>query len=293
MLELSGGSTTPEVGVEFVRLACAALRPRYVLFENVRGLLTQRTPDGRPGGVLELVQESFEEIGYSVRFAILNAADYGAPQRRLARLYMLGTADHALLDFPMATHSRVPHDRGTVKPWVTLGEFLAGQPGPLPEDVVRPSPRRAQELATLAPGTGLRTSGYIEPHRPSGHWGYRQDCFVADPNAPARTIRAASTPDWLRQPDATLRRLTWQECAGLQGFPSGWVFTGTRAARFRQIGNAVCIPIGRAIAETIADGVRGGPAPLPSCICHVAGVVPKADRLHGDGGAGQRPGATR
>lgn len=247
--------------LEFVRLA-SELRPRYILFENVRGLLTQRTPDGRPGGVLEMVQESFEETGYAVRFAVLNAADYGAPQRRV-RLYMLGTADHALLDFPAATHSREARDEGTVKPWVTLGDFLEGQPEPEAEDIVRPSPRREQELATLAPGTGLRTSGYIEPHRPSGHWGYRQDCFVADPSVPARTVRAASTPDWLRQPDGLLRRLTWQECARLQGFPHGWIFTGTKAARFRQIGNAVCVPVGLAIAEAIADGVRTGPVRRP------------------------------
>ena len=240
--------------LEFVRMA-NELRPRYVLFENVRGLLTQKDRDGRPGGVLELVQQSFEEIGYAVRFGVLNAADYGAAQRRV-RLYMIGTADHRLVDFPVATHRREPTVDNIAKPWVTLGEFLAAQGVPDPADVVRPKGPRASELQMLTPGTGLRTGGVIEFQRPSGHWGYRQDCFLADPSMPARTIRAAATPDWIRLADGSLRRLTWRECAGLQGFPSDWIFMGSSTSKFRQIGNAVCVPIGQALAETLATGVR-------------------------------------
>ncbi|HVE45318.1 MAG TPA: DNA cytosine methyltransferase [Acidimicrobiales bacterium] len=247
--------------LEFVRLA-ADVRPRYVLFENVRGLLTQKGPDGRPGQVLELVQASFEEIGYAVRFGVLNAADYGAAQRRV-RLYMIGTPDHHLPEFPAPTHSRTADLSQGLKPWVTLGELMAGQAEPDAADVVRPSPARASELAKLVPGTGLRTGGVVEYQRPSGHWGYKQDCFLADPAVPSRTIRAAATPDWWRLSDGSLRRLTWRECAGLQGFPPEWQFVGTTTSRFRQIGNAVCVPIGRAVASAIADALARGRARTP------------------------------
>lgn len=238
--------------LEFVRLT-AELKPRYVLFENVRGLLTQKDAAGRPGGVLELVQQSFEDIGYAVRFAVLNAADYGAPQRRV-RLYMLGTADHRLLEFPAPTHSAQLTLEGH-KPWVTLGEFLSGRQVPNAEDVVRPTGKRARDLLALTPGTGLKTGGVVEYQRPSGHWGYRQDSFLADPSLPSRTIRAASTPDWIRLTDGTMRRLTWHECGGLQGFPDDWRFTGTRASRFRQIGNAVCVDVGRSLGHTVRRGL--------------------------------------
>lgn len=231
---------------EFVRLA-RELRPRFILFENVSGLVTAKTPDGRVGGVLRRIQREFEGIGYACRFDLLNAADYGAPQRRV-RLYMLASRSERIPEFPQPSHFR--DGLHGLLPWVSLGEFLRGLPAPRSEDVVRPNARRAKELAALLPGTGLRTGGIVEANRPSGHWGYRQDCFVADLALPSRTIRAASTPDWLRLKEG-LRRLTWRECAALQGFPSDWEFAGTIASRFRQIGNAVQGDIGRAIGSTL------------------------------------------
>lgn len=234
----------------FVRLA-SELRPRFILFENVAGLVTARSPKGKPGGVLQTVQQAFEQIGYACRFALLNAADYGAPQRRV-RLYMIAASNEALPEFPSPTHERGAHNSNDLKLWVSLRAFLAERPKPDTSDVVRPSARRLPELMRLTPGTGVRATGIVEANRPGGHWGYRQDCFLADLGLPARTIRAASTPDWILLPGQGLRRLTWRECAGLQGFPPAWEFVGTNASRFRQIGNAVEGHVGRAIARVFS-----------------------------------------
>ncbi len=252
---------------EFVRLA-DQLKPRFILFENVAGLVTAKTPNGSPGGVLRRIQNEFENVGYACRFDLLNAADYGAPQRRV-RLYMIASRGERLPEFPEPTHARKPSRARD--PWVTLEEFLATQSEPDPKDIVRPSARRAPELAKLLPGTGLRSMGIVEANRPSGHWGYRQDCFVADLQAPSRTIRAASTPDWVRLEDEDMRRLTWRECASLQGFPIDWEIFGTATSRFRQIGNAVQGHIGRAIggallkAAATAQRARPISAEWPAC----------------------------
>lgn len=237
---------------EFVRLA-DELRPRFVLFENVAGLVTAKTSTGHVGGVLKRIQREFEAIGYACRFDLLNAADFGAPQRRV-RLYMIASRHERLPEFPEPTHSR-DQTLGRL-PWVSLGEFLAKQPRPAFDDIVRPNSRRAAELAALTPGTGLKSGGIVEANRPSGHWGYRQDCFMADPSLPSRTIRAASTPDWLRIHANDIRRLTWRECANLQGFPLDWEFVGTSSSRFRQIGNAVQSHIGRAIGAMLYEAVE-------------------------------------
>ena len=206
----------------FVRLA-RELRPRIILFENVAGLVTAKGRDGHPGSVLRLIQERFEEAGFACRFELLNAADFGAGQRRV-RLYMIATSDLALPDFPSPTHAI--SDTGLL-PWKTLHECLSQLPDAAPEDIVRPSGKRAGELEALEPGNGLKTQGIVEANRPSDHWGYRQDCFVASFETPARTIRAASTPDWIRS-SSGLRRLTWRGCAALQGFSSNWIFEGGR-----------------------------------------------------------------
>lgn len=247
---------------EFVRIA-DELKPRFILFENVAGLVTAKDLNGEVGGVLRNVQHSFEEIGYACRFDLLNAADFGAPQRRV-RLYMVATLDEVIPEFPNPTHGR----DGLPRPWQSIGQFLLTQEPPLPEDIVRPPLSKLEALSRLTPGTGLRSTGIVEANRPSGHWGYRQDSFLADLSAPSRTIRAASTPDWLRLPgEEEMRRITWRECAGLQGFPVDWVFTGTFASKFRQIGNAVQGHIGRMLGKQLLQAAlkvrKGTPQSLP------------------------------
>jgi DNA (cytosine-5)-methyltransferase 1 len=247
------------------------LRPRLVFFENVQGLVTAVGPNREPGEILHLIKKSFEDLGYATTFALLNSADYGAAQRRV-RLYMLASEKYTLPEIPEPTHSR--ESEGALfdvrKPWISLGELLSGMPEPDPVDIVRPSGERAEQLYALVPGTGIRTGGVIENNRPGGHWGYRQDSFLADLTLPSRTIRAAATPDWIRLPDGTMRRLTWLECAVLQGFPQGWAFTGTVASKFKQIGNAVQADVAQALGESLMRSLVRGPikvvsssAPLP------------------------------
>lgn len=232
------------------------LEPRYVLFENVRGLVTARGATRSPGEVLRSIQDDlFDRYGYVSRIATLNAADYGAAQRRV-RLLLVATKDYTLPEFPVSTHNR--SGDGAAR-WVALGDALARVPPPAADEVVRPTGERAESLRALAPGKGLRTGGRVMNNRPGGHWGYRQDSFLADLSLPSRTIRAASTPDWLRlEGESDLRRLTWRECAVLQGFPAEWVFDGTNTSRFTQIGNAVQTNVARAMGQTISEALATG-----------------------------------
>lgn len=229
--------------------------PRFVLFENVRGLVTARGATGRPGEVLLSIQNDLADMGYASRIATLNAADYGAAQRRV-RLLLLATKEHSLPDFPAPTHGK--NAAGGVKPWVTLGEVLQSMPKPTKEDVVLPAGPRAAELLALKAGTGIKTGGKIMNNRPSGQWGYRQDSFRADLSLPSRTVRAAATPDWVKLPRQPLRRLTWSECAALQGFPAEWQFAGTVSSKFKQIGNAVQVDVAEVLGESLRDSLKAG-----------------------------------
>lgn len=248
---------------QMIRLA-AELKPRFVLMENVRGLLTAAGPSGTHGEAIQIIQREWEKIGYAVSWALMNAADYGSAQRRV-RLMMIGSSEFELPSFPSPTHSEAATVAGQsrldfekLQKWASLGDLISQLPPPATDEIVVPTGKRAAELHRLSPGTGLRSGGTVEHQRPGGHWGYRQDSFLADLSLPSRTIRAASTPDWIRTPDGTMRRLTWRECAALQGFPEGWQFIAPRESRFRLIGNAVQTDMSWAVGKTLIDALRRG-----------------------------------
>lgn len=75
---------------EMVRVI-TAIQPKMFLFENVRGLLTARwSPEGAKGEVFKSVLDEFKAIqGYSVRWQLVHAKDYGVPQNR-PRILMVG-----------------------------------------------------------------------------------------------------------------------------------------------------------------------------------------------------------
>jgi DNA (cytosine-5)-methyltransferase 1 len=59
-------------------------QPKAFIFENVKGLI-----DPRNRANIELIADSFKEIGYSVRYQLLNSYDFGAPQNR-SRVFLVG-----------------------------------------------------------------------------------------------------------------------------------------------------------------------------------------------------------
>ena len=69
----------------------AAFRPKFFLFENVKGILSGRwTPAGDKGEIFADVRRTFEEIpGYDVRFELVQAKAYGVPQNR-PRVLLVG-----------------------------------------------------------------------------------------------------------------------------------------------------------------------------------------------------------
>lgn len=63
---------------------CEVKQPRYILLENVKGLLT-----GRMKSTFHIILEELKRIGYDTRYAVLNSKDYGIPQTR-ERLWIFG-----------------------------------------------------------------------------------------------------------------------------------------------------------------------------------------------------------
>ena len=240
----------------FIKLA-NSLDPRFIVMENVRGLLTARGLDGEPGSALALLREDLRQEGWQTTVNLLNAADYGVAQRRV-RLFVIAHRTGDCPEYPEPTHSKEPA-KG-LKKWVSLKQRLAGFKI-ADEDIIRPTPKLAAQLAQIKPGSGVKSPGKAEATRPGGHWGYKQGAFIADPDLPARTVTASTAQDWVIDPTHGLRRLCPRECAAIQSFPARWKWAGRRASVYRQIGNAVPPKLAKAVASSLAaHAVREAPA---------------------------------
>ena len=78
---------------EFARVV-KETQPKVFLFENVRGLLNHVN-----GRTCQIIHDIFEELGYDVKFHVLNSCDYGIPQHR-ERVYCLGFREKTNFEYP-------------------------------------------------------------------------------------------------------------------------------------------------------------------------------------------------
>ena len=102
------------------------LRPKTVVMENVPEILIKAN-----GFFREVVFERFRSMGYAVNAEVLNAAEYGVPQRRKRAIFLAG-CDGMKISFPRPTHRlgakpgrRTPSSKGLLKPTTAPTEPLA------------------------------------------------------------------------------------------------------------------------------------------------------------------------
>lgn len=239
---------------DYLRVA-KELDVRWLVFENVRGLITARGSDGAPGSALAAIRQALFSAGWQTRVELFNAANYGVPQRRV-RVVLVGYRTGDEPPIPHASHSE-SGEPGQAS-WVSMTEALAAIAPLEVDEIIRPSGKLALELETIPAGSGVKSPGKRETTRPGGHWGYKQGAFVADLKRPARTVTANAQQDWIRDPLHGLRRLSPRECAALQTFPADWVFAGKRVDQYRQIGNAVPPLLAERIGRVLLDHVNVG-----------------------------------
>lgn len=251
---------------------------RFLIFENVRGLVTARGADGIPGSALAWLRKRLFEAGWQTSVELLNAADLGVAQRRV-RVVLIGYRSGDAPDLPKPTHAKNPIDAAKL-PWRTLGECLSAIAPPTLDEIIRPTGKLADQLALLSPGTGVKSPGKAEATRPGGHWGYKQGAFIADLALPARTVTANAQQDWIKDVSLGIRRLSPRECAAIQAFPEGWAIAGSRTDQYRLIGNAVPPLLAQALGKALLtsnrksiternwDSVRDLPEKLASAIAY-------------------------
>ena len=235
---------------DFVRIA-SELDVRWLMFENVRGLLTARGPDGAPGSALALIREKLMAAGFQTQVKLINAADYGVPQRRV-RLIVFGYRVGDELSFPEPWLFKGDRENA----WIPMQNALDAVGELTADEVIRPNEKLFEQLRELKPGSGVKSPGKRETTRPGGHWGYKQGAFVADTSIPARTVTANQQQDWVIDPKLGLRRLSPRECAAIQTFPANWVFAGKRTDIYRLVGNAVPPRLSEQIGGALREHIK-------------------------------------
>ena len=271
---------------EYLRIA-SEIDARWLMFENVRGLLTARGADGIPGSALASVRKDLFDLGWQTRVELLNAADYGVPQRRV-RLILIAYRSGDAPPLPEPSHKDEPGRHA----WVSLGTCLRKVGKLHADEIIRPTGKMASDLEGLPPGTGAKSPGKAEATRPGGHWGYKQGAFIADLSRPGRTVTASSQQDWVRDPKLGLRRLSPRECAAVQTFPKDWIFCGNRSEQYRLIGNAVPPLLARQLGNALAQHISASEitanekwealAPLPVRLQSAISYTVREERRNGE-----------
>jgi DNA (cytosine-5)-methyltransferase 1 len=111
-------------------------KPALFLFENVIGIKSAKTRDGRD--VLHELKRIIQNIGYELSVHTLNAADYGVPQRR-RRVFLAGSLHGRKIGSPPATHSKTPKQTltgTTQRRWVSSKDALSDLPPPSEKDAI-------------------------------------------------------------------------------------------------------------------------------------------------------------
>ncbi len=273
--------------------AVREIRPRGFLFENVRGLarpafadylrwiiahlhhpeLTRQKGEDHVGHTRRL-EASRLPVAYRVIVAQVNAADYGAAQKR-HRVIVAGIrADLAdTLAAPMPTHSR---ERLLWDQWVT-GEYWRRHGLKQPTDALIPGTDvavvRALRASRMAPKgkpwvtTRDALAGLGEPNGKGNH--VFQDGARVYPghtgsplDQPAKALKAGDHgvpggENMMVRDDGTVRYFTMREAARLQGLPDTYQFPRSWTESMRQLGNAVPAQLAEAMgtwmAETLAS----------------------------------------
>jgi DNA (cytosine-5)-methyltransferase 1 len=254
--------------LEFIALV-GRLRPRWVVWENVPGVLSD---DG--GRTFGTVLGLLGKLGYGLAYRVLDAQFFGVPQRR-RRVFVVGhlgawqRAAAVLLE-PSCLSGNPPPRRET-REGVAASLTKGAESGRRREDDVN----LVTSPPVLASGRGFERAGdsrgqdcVVAMNAHGGSHGridaesetfvahsLRADGFDASEDGTGRGTAHSTEPAVAH--DMTVRRLTPRECERLQGFPDDYTaitYKGKPAAdgpRYRALGNSMAVPCMAWIGERI------------------------------------------
>lgn len=219
------------------------LQPKMFLFENVRGLLTHDK-----GKTYHTILDIFESQGYKTFHKVLNAWDYGVPQKR-ERLITVGIridlVDMCSFNFPKKYK------------YHPIIRDVKLDVNPSNEECVRYSEAKEKIFSLVPPG------GYWRNINPDIAKNYMKTCWFMGGgrtgilrriglDEPSLTVL---TSPGMKQTDRChpieVRPFSYRENARIQTFPDTWEFCGKLSDKYKQVGNAVPVNLAKEIGLEI------------------------------------------
>lgn len=238
-----GRNRDASIELELVRATIFLMhgvQPRTLLIDNVPDLVTSDAY----GPIRSDVETELEHLGYSFRWLVVNAVDFGVPQERkhgvLVACKERDLKSFELPDYLSDMHSTVGHalrDSLAARGWSGATEWAAQADGPAP---------------TLVGGSWERGGADLGPTGSKRAWAR----MGVDGATVADRVPGA---DFVWDPAlgrAGMVKFTVDQAATLQGFPDNWQFAGKKTSRYRQVGNAMPPPLARALGLAVAGLLR-------------------------------------
>lgn len=199
-----------------------AKRPSAFLLENVPNLKSINN-----GEVFHFILRRLEELGYKINYRILSGKDFGVPQNR-RRLYIVGSLDHdKVFEFPKVQN-------------VTTSVVDILEKNVDTSYIISDHQWNYIKNRSYLKDIG----GFGKYNIYSGKESYTCTLLATYRNHCFRIL--------VETPKGNPRRLTERECARLQGFPDSFIINKVSGHQaYKQLGNSVCVPVIRAIAEQI------------------------------------------
>ena len=259
-------------------------RPKIFVFENVPGILSA-APDGIP--ITVKIREAFNDVGYEIigdlKNAIVDASDFGVPQRR-RRVIILGVNKDVYSNPGEVINNfynrYLPEQK--VEHIMTVKEAIGDLPPCSPrfdeeshkKRISHDTPRCGitWHVPRYSNLRDMETFRILAEDIESGKNEYNSKKIsklyeervgskspihryhVLNPNEPSTTIIAHLYKDgnrFIHYDSKQQRTITVREAARLQSFPDDFDFVGSRGSAYQMIGNAVPVLLAKAIAEAV------------------------------------------
>ena len=257
---------------EFLR-ATKLIQPKYIIGENVKGLLKRKTHTGEL--YIDIIKKEFEVIGYSIQYKVMKANLYNIPQNR-HRLIIVGIRND--IDIPYVFPTEQPNDQLNIKHIITFSMKGAIKIEPedlhfnitttIPEECILTDMTNDEEpplqevhpyLKVLSKKRDFIYKGTPYPYRLDFGKRIPVGGEVIDIRKPINTIICT----YARQPrffiplknkkGYFLRCLLPNELKQIQGFPSDYIIKGNTVKQIIQIGNAAPPPLIKQVIDNLPN----------------------------------------